>query len=133
MSLKLVTELNDIDRKLLSRALDGFVPDKVFDVHTHLFHSRHFAEEKRPEFLDENRGYGMADFQAAMKLWMPGRQVEGLFFGFPSMGNDRAGENAWVRSQVDVSANSRALVLTAPTDDPAEVRRLMSTGVFVGI
>ncbi len=133
MSLKLVTELNDIDRKLLSRALDGFVPDKVFDVHTHLFHSRHFAEGKRPEFLDENRGYGMADFQAAMKLWMPGRQVEGLFFGFPSMGNDRAGENAWVRSQVDVSANSRALVLTAPTDDPAEVRRLMSTGVFVGI
>ena len=131
--LKLVTDLKDIDRKQRSRALDGFVPDKVFDVHTHLFHSRHFAQGKRPEFLDENRGYGMADFQAAMKLWMPGRQVEGLFFGFPSMGNDRVGENAWVQSQVDVSANSRALVLTAPTDDPAEVRRLMSTGVFVGI
>ncbi len=131
--LKLVTELNDIDRKLLNRALDGFVPDKVFDVHTHLFHTRHFAAGKRPAFLDEDRGYGMADFQAAMRLWMPGRDVEGLFFGFPSTGNDRVGENAWVQSQIDVCTNSRALVLTAPTDDPAEVRRLMGTGVFVGI
>ena len=133
MSLKLVTELNDTDRKLLSRALDGFVPQKVFDAHTHLFHSRNFAEGKRPVFLDEDRGYGMADFQAAMKLWMPGREVEGLFFGYPSAGNDRVGENEWVQSQIDVSTNSRALVLAAPTDDPAEVRRLMSTGVFVGI
>jgi len=133
MSLSLVTELNDTDRRLLHRAIDGFVPERVFDVHTHLFHSRHFAEGKRPVFLDENRGYGMADFQAAMRLWLPGRQVEGLFFGYPSAGNDRAGENSWLQSQVDGSGNSRALVLAAPTDDPAEVRRLLGTGVFVGI
>ena len=133
MSLTLVTELNDTDRKLLHRAIDGFVPDKVFDVHTHLFHSRHFAQGNRPVFLDENRGYGMDDFQAAMRLWLPGRQVDGLFFGYPSAGNDRAGENAWVKSHVDGSTHSRALVLAAPTDDPAEVRKLMSSGVFVGI
>jgi glutamate-1-semialdehyde 2,1-aminomutase len=109
------------------------VPEQVFDIHTHLFHSRHFAAGKRPVFLDEDRGYGMTDFQAAMQLWLPGRQVEGLFFGYPSAGNDRAGENAWVQSQVDASTNSRALVLASPTDDPAEVRRLLSTGKFVGI
>jgi len=133
MPLKLVTELNDTDSKLLHRALDGFVPQKVFDAHAHLFHSRNFADGNRPVFLDEDRGYGMADFQTAMRLWMPGREVEGLFFGYPSAGNDRVSENAWVQSQIDVSTNSRALVLAAPTDDPAEVRRLMSTGVFVGI
>lgn len=133
MSLKLVTELNETDHKLLHRALDGFVPQKVFDAHTHLFHTRHFAEVKRPVFLDEDSGYGMADFQAAMRLWMPGREVEGLFFGYPSAGNDRVGENAWLQSQIDVTSSSRALVLAAPKDDPAEVRRLMSTGVFVGI
>lgn len=133
MSLTLVTKLNDTDYKLLHRAIDGFVPAMVFDVHTHLFHSRHFAEGKRPVFLDENRGYGMADFQEAMRLWLPGREVEGLFFGYPSAGNDRAGENAWLQSQVDGTGNSRALVLAAPQDDPAEVSRLLSTGVFVGI
>jgi glutamate-1-semialdehyde 2,1-aminomutase len=133
MSLHLVTELTDTDRNLLHRAINGFVPAKVFDAHTHLFHSRHFAEGKRPVFLDEDRGYGMADFQAAMQLWMPGREVEGLFFGYPSAGNNRVGENAWLQSQIGVTTNSRALVLAAPTDDPAEVRRLMSMGVFVGV
>ncbi|GEP41945.1 aminotransferase class III-fold pyridoxal phosphate-dependent enzyme [Brevifollis gellanilyticus] len=133
MSLTLVTELNDTDRRLRDRVLNGFVPDEVYDIHTHLFHTRSFAEGRRPTFLDEDRGYGMADFQAAMQLWMPDRKVEGLFFGYPSAGNDRVGENAWVGSQIDASRNSRALVLVAPTDDPAEVRRLMSTGVFIGI
>lgn len=133
MPLKLVTELNDTDRRLLSRALDGFVPARVFDAHTHLFHSRHFAEGKRPSFLDENRGYGLADFHEAMRLWMPGREVDGLFFGYPSAGNDRAGENAWVQSQIDPGTSSRALVLAAPSDDPAEVRRLLGSGMFVGI
>lgn len=133
MPLHLVTELNATDQKLLHRALDGFVPQRVFDVHAHLFHSRHFAPGKRPEFLDPDRGYGIRDFHAAMQLWMPGREVDGLFFGYPSADNDRAGENAWVQSQIDVQSHSRALVLAAPSDDPAEVRRLMSSGVFVGI
>jgi glutamate-1-semialdehyde 2,1-aminomutase len=133
MSLKLVTQLNDMDLKLLHRALEGFVPEQIFDAHTHLFHSRHFAPGNRPGFLDEDRGYGMTDFQEAMQRWMPGRKVEGLFFGYPSAGNDRNGENAWVQSQIDMTTPSRALVLTAPTDDPAEVRRLLSSGVFVGI
>lgn len=133
MPLHLVTELNDTDRRLLHRAIDGFLPRQIFDAHAHLFHSRHFAEGSRPVFLDADRGYGMADFQAAMRLWMPDREVEGLFFGYPSAGNDRAGENAWVASQIDPATRSRALVLAAPEDDPAEVRRRLEGGLFVGI
>ncbi len=134
--IQLVTALNDTDRRLLGKAADGFVPEEVFDVHTHLFHTRHFAAGKRPAFLDEDRGHGMRDFQEAMSRWMPGRKVEGLFFGYPSTGNDRAGENDWVRSQVEPLAGttrSRALVLAAPADDPEEARRLLGTGVFIGI
>jgi len=134
--MRLVTELNSSDQRLLVRALDGFVPERVFDVHAHLYHTRHFAGGKQPVFLDADRGYGLSDFNEAMARWLPQRQVEGLFFGYPSAGNDRAGENAWVQSQVSPvvgSSNSRALVLAAPSDDPAEVRRLVSAGVFVGI
>ncbi len=64
---------------------------------------------------------------------MPGREVEGLFFGYPSPDNDRAGENAWVQSQIDPTSNSRALVLAAPEDNQEQVRRLIATGTFVGI
>ncbi len=136
MSLQLITQLTDTDQRLLHRCLDGFLPQRIYDIHAHLFHSRHFAEGKRPVFLDEDRGYGLRDFDEAMQRWMPSRHVEGLFFGYPSAGNDRAGENAWLREQVEPvvkTSNSRALVLVAPTDDPAEVRRLMASGVFVGI
>src|SRR4051812_19750708 len=136
MPLRLVTELTDTDHRLLAGALEGFVPAQVFDVHTHLFHTRHFVAGNRPVFLEENRGYGRREFDEAMALWMPGREVEGIFFGYPSPGNDRAGENAWLREQIGpgvAQSPSRALVLAAPTDDPHEVRRLLESGVFVGI
>ncbi len=136
MSLQLVTELAESDRQLLERAVDGFVPAEIFDVHAHLFHSRHFAEGKRPAFLEENRGYGLRDFDEAMARWLPRRKVEGLFFGYPSAGNDRTGENAWLHDQVAAgvrSSNNRALILAAPEDEPATVRRMLEGGVFIGI
>jgi glutamate-1-semialdehyde 2,1-aminomutase len=136
MPLRLCTELTDADQRLLHRCIDGFLPQHIFDIHAHLFHSKHFAEGDRPQFLDADRGYGLRDFNEAMARWMPGREVEGLFFGYPSAGNDRAGENGWLDGQISPLAkttNSRALVLAAPQDDPAEVRRLLARGVFVGI
>ena len=136
MPLQLCTQLTAVDEGLLKRCINGFLPVHIFDIHSHLFHTRHFAEGTRPAFLDENRGYGLSDFNEAMERWMPGRKVEGLFFGYPRGGNDRAGENAWLNEQIAPvvgKSNSRALVLAAPKDDPAEVRRLIGTGVFIGI
>ena len=136
MPIELCLQLTDADERMLQRCLAGFLPDRVFDIHTHLFHTRHFAPGTRPAFLGENRGYGLKDFDDAMARWMPGRAVEGLYFGYPRAGNDRAGENAWLREQIAPvvkTTNSRALVLAAPGDDPAEVRRLLASGVFIGI
>jgi glutamate-1-semialdehyde 2,1-aminomutase len=136
MPLQLVTQLNDTDLRLLDRCIDGFLPQRIYDIHAHLYHTRHFAPGTTPAFLDADRGYGLNDFNEAMARWMPGREVEGLFFGYPRGGNDRAGENAWLREQIAPgvpATNSRALVLAAPTDDPAEVRRLIESGVFIGI
>ncbi|MEZ5433843.1 MAG: hypothetical protein R3F31_22295 [Verrucomicrobiales bacterium] len=106
MSFSLVTSLTGTDQRLLHRCLDGFVPDRVYDIHAHLFHTRHFAEGKRPVFLDADRGYGRRDFDEAMARWMPDRVVDGLFFGYPSAGNDRAGENAWLLEQVGASVGT---------------------------
>lgn len=136
MSLGLVTRLTGTDQRLRDRCIEGFLPERIHDIHAHLFHSRHFAEGNRPVFLEENRGYGLPDFNEAMDRWMPGRKVEGLFFGYPSAGNDRAGENAWLREQIEpvvAQGCSRALVLAAPQDDPAGVRQLLKGGVFIGI
>lgn len=133
MSLRVCTELTPADLRLLDRAIEGFLPRQIYDVHTHLTHTRHFAPGTRPGFLEENFGYGMREFHAAMARWMPGRSVEGLFFGFPCRGNDRAGENAWLCQQVAGCGNSRALFLASPDDGVDEVRRWLNQSPFVGI
>jgi glutamate-1-semialdehyde 2,1-aminomutase len=121
---------------LRDRAIDGFLPQRIYDIHAHLSHTRHFAARTRPAFLDEDRAYGLGAFNEAMLRWMPRRAVEGLFFGYPCRGNDRAAENAWLAAQIAAAAekgNSRALVLAAPGDEPAAVARLLDGAPFAGI
>ena len=124
MPFQVCTQPTAADERLLHRAGDGFLPERIYDIHAHLTHTRHFAAGTRPAFLAEDRAYGLRCFAEAMGQWMPGRTVEGLFFGYPCRGNDRGGENAWLRGELAAAAersNSRALVLAAPGDGPAEV------------
>ena len=136
MAISLITQLSTVDEKMVREACDEFVPDKVFDIHTHLFHSRNFAVGKRPEFLAADKGYGMADYRGALGRWLPGREVEGLFFGYPSPGNDRASENDWVASQLEQCPGqrlSRKLALVSPEDGEEAARLLIQERGFNGI
>lgn len=134
--MKLVRTLLDSDRKLIREQIDSFVPAEVFDAHTHFFHTRHFAEGKRPVFLDADRGYGRAEWHEALSRWLPGRRLEGLFFGFPSAANDRVGENEFVAGEVAKfgdNSPTRGLALVSPEDDPGRVRDLVRERGFVGL
>ena len=136
MSLHFCDQLTEADARLVKIRLDDFVPREVFDAHTHLFHSRHFAEGKRPEFVPADTAFGLKRFNETMNRWLPGRVVNGLFFGYPSPGNDRAGENEFVAGEIAAVRNSsvsRALALLAPEDDPAWARQLVAKHCFVGI
>lgn len=136
MSISLVTQLSSADKQMVREACDDFVPEKVFDIHTHLFHSGNFAEGKKPEFLETDTGYGIKDYREALARWLPGRQVEGLFFGYPSPGNDRVSENDWVASQLDQhpeQALSRKLALVSPEDGEEATRKLIEKRGFNGI
>src|SRR4051812_15232028 len=132
-TMQLVTQLTPADLEHVA-SLDSFVPREIFDAHTHLFHTRHFAEGKRPVFLPENTPFGLAEYHAALARWMPGRKVEGLFFPYPSKGNDRRGENAFIAGEMakrDPSSPTRALALAAPEDDPGYLRELLESKTFV--
>ena len=136
MPIRLVQTLTPADERMVREAIEGFVPEEVFDAHGHLFHSRHFAEGRRPVFLEPDTGYGLAEFRAALGRWLPGRKVEGLFFGYPHAGNNRVGENAWVAGQLatlPTDAVSRGLALVAPEDGEEPTRQLMRRHGFIGI
>ena len=136
MPIQLCTALTPADERLVRDATDGFVPAEVFDIHTHLFHTRHFAEGKRPVFLPPDTGFGFADYQMAAARWLPGRKMEGLFFGYPSADNNRAGENEWLAGEIGplrADSNNRALALVAPGDDPGATRRFVREHRFAGL
>jgi glutamate-1-semialdehyde 2,1-aminomutase len=133
--MQLVTQLSPADLEHV-QSLEDFVPREIFDAHTHLFHTRHFAAGNRPVFLPPETAFGLAEYRQALARWMPGRHIEGLFLPYPSKGNDRRGENAFMAGEMAKrpgDSPSRALVLAAPEDDPGYVRELFETKAFVGI
>ena len=136
MAISLIRQLTPDDERMVREATDGFVPEEVIDIHAHLFHSRHFAEGRRPGYLEPDAGHGMSEYLEATCRWLPGRRVDGLFFGFPSVGNDRVGENDWVASQLDEHPEqrlSRKIALVSPEDGPDATRALVKERGFIGI
>ncbi len=92
--------------------------------------------ETAPHSLKPDTGYGLNEYRAALGLWLPGRKVNGLFFGYPSAGNNRVGENEWVASQIAAHPEmplSRKIALVSPADGEEATRRLVKEQGFIGI
>ena len=81
-------EINDLDKKIWNEELSDFVPEKVYDVHTHIYQWQ--------SNLDKNKNTGPYKYQGENFLnvsfdlldkvdnkLMPGRVVERLSFPFP--------------------------------------------------
>ena len=111
------------DRAFYERELASFIPDRVFDAHTHLWHRDHvgFATADKPEVV------GLAEYRELMNGLHPGRRTAALFIPFPSQDRFAAG-NDWVAKHTAADRSCRGLFFVKPDDDPewvrAEVRRL---------
>src|SRR5687768_10740808 len=98
--MRVQTQLLPHDEQLIQSRLRDFVPQRVFDAHAHLLNPAHFAAENPPPF----EGYLDFDaYQSALKRWLPVTQIEGLFFGFPRVGNDRDAINSWMATEIAVA------------------------------
>lgn len=122
-------ELNEVDQRIWRDELDEYVPQRVFDVHTHLY---------RFQFnLDPNRDTGpykkfVGDdwvdvpcelAQAVDAALMPGRTVSRLSFPFPfPYPCDFAASNQWVARESAKDPASASLMLVHPrmSDEEAE-------------
>lgn len=134
--MRLCNQLTSADERMVREATEGFVPEEVYDIHAHIFHSGHFAEGSRPAFLTPDTGYGISEYRSALARWLPGRRVNGLFFGYPSAGNNRVGENEFVASQLAAHPElslSRKIALVSPADGEEATRRLVTEKKFNGI
>lgn len=112
---------------------DGFVPRRVFDIHTHLVRGSDFSEANRPQFVDPDTVLGTQALREGLEAWLPGRELRALCFGVPARGIDRAAVNAWIAAECAAEQSWKALLLAGPKDHPEEVAKALESGGFAGI
>lgn len=132
-------ELNDVDRRIWKEELEQFVPQRVFDVHTHVYRWRFNtdpAKDASPSAALFGRAFPEAD-RALLNAWdaalLPGRQVERLSFGFPfTPGCDFEASNRHAAAQAAGDGRSAALMLVHPTMSPQYLEEQIAAHGFVG-
>ena len=122
--MKLTWELRNEDREFFVTQLEDFVPDRIYDMHAHLWREKDW-EGNPPDIVR------IAPSEITMKIYkesmgwiLPEREVHGLHFAFPAtFPTDPAGANEWVSQQIRKDPLARGQFYVRPSDDPEWVRR----------
>ncbi len=133
-------ELTDLDRRIWLEELDWLVPDRVFDVHTHVYRwefNTDPAKDSGPYADMVGRAWPESTWQlldACDAALLPGRTVERLCFGFPfAPACDLEAANRFAAAQVSGRGLSRALMLVEPSMTAEAVERQIDELGMVGL
>jgi glutamate-1-semialdehyde 2,1-aminomutase len=129
-----VPRIGEQEKQLVHGICEGFVPTRLFDLHAHLLRGDHFPEANRPAYWQKSDLLAAEAYRRVMGDFFGERDWSGLFFGFPSRGNDVEAINEWMTGQVNALGNkSQALYLCKPDADAEAVTAQLLTRRFAGI
>ena len=129
--MELTWEPTDADRELFERELDGFVPDRIYDVHAHLYE---LWQWKKPTILEGGpEKLPLQRYRREIQWITPGRKTHGLFFGGGLHEETFRASNEYVAAQVGQDPASRSLLIVSPHMDPEEVRQEVRRLSMVGL
>jgi len=120
------TDNTAVDREFFERELASFLPDRIFDAHTHLWRKDCVPWSVGVE--PEDCGY--ASYMSAIELIHQGRETKALFIPFVTAENrDKTLlANEWISQEIADDPACRGIFFIRPDDDPEwvrdEVRRL---------
>ena len=131
-------EVTPYDRRIYEEELKDFLPQKILDVHTHVWLDKYLdhkplapGEVKRtvtwPSLVALDNS--IEDLQETYRLMLPGKDVTALMFS-------NSGRSQPANDYVaDASRRSGfpALYFSAPEESPEEVERQIRKGGFLGI
>ena len=117
--------VQDQDLDFFDRELQSFVPDRVYDVHAHLYRERHWRGNAPVQVQIGPSDVTLETYLDHMEWILPGREVHALCFPFPPEHQDfdAAAANEWVSRQIAKDPLARGQFLLRPTDDPEWVRQ----------
>jgi glutamate-1-semialdehyde 2,1-aminomutase len=128
------TVLTATDQMLSASGLSGFLPEEIYDIHTHPYNASHFAPDTF-SFLKNAGVLGCEKHRNALLQYMPVKTIHGLYFGMPHQNDDRPEMNRWVAAEVKEHGTdlSRSLLVASPYDDPEKIASDLRSGLFCGI
>lgn len=133
-------EVTDYDKKVYEEEIRDFVPDKMIDVHCHVWRSCDRGDKKPkpgevkrtvtwPSLVAEDNS--IEDLQETYKLMFPDKEVTPLFFS--STEKETQGVcNAYIRECM-AKTGYPALYYSSPDQSAEELRRMILTGGYLGI
>jgi predicted TIM-barrel fold metal-dependent hydrolase len=127
-----------VDRQFYAEHIRDFVPDRIIDVHTHVWLERFRAPNPTPPLRAVTwssrvaRENSIEDLLESYRLMFPEKQVTPLLFGnVMSREDDADGGNAYVSRNAGCHGFP-ALIFSLPTWDAAELERRIEAGGFIG-
>ena len=134
--MKPVVELNEVDRRVYEEKLRDFLPEKMIDIHTHVWLEDLKKNVKRDRVVSwpslVARENPIEDHIECYKLLFPGKQVTPMIFSSLVNAESADGFNEYVSR----SANKHdlpALLFSVPEWTAEEVERKVREGGFLGI
>jgi len=117
----------EADNAFYQMELASFIPSRIYDAHTHLWHARRAHETEFPEAA------GYKTYRQWIEALHPGRDVAGIFIPVPDLRSKMADANEWIAKEIVYDGRSRGEFFVKPEDDPEwvrhEVRRLKLSGL----
>jgi hypothetical protein len=138
MRLHHVWQYTEVDRRFWEEHLEGFVPRRVFDAHTHVNEPEHRVEEmtdqKRQQYWvnEVAEPIGAAEADRCHRLVFPGREFSCLAFGYPSLEYDIEASNASLQ-QACVERGWHRLAVVRPQWSAAQVARELDQPNVLGV
>jgi predicted TIM-barrel fold metal-dependent hydrolase len=135
-----IFEVTENDRRIYETELKDFLPDKILDVHTHVWLESLTVPESEEKVKRTvtwpslvARDNSLEDLQETYRLMFPGKDVSALMFtsSVHSIESGRA-NNVYV-SEASRRSGWPALYYSHPTQSPDEVEKMIRDGGFVGI
>ena len=129
--------LTDLDRQIFAEEIDPILPQRIFDIHTHVYLSEHIGPNspERPTipFGQLYPSAGWEDLDAADALMLPGREVHRIAFGFPFRDVDFEGINQFTITESRKDPESGAFLLVCPEMSAEFVEQQIVDEGFLGL
>lgn len=117
------------DRFIYEKEIRPFIPDRIFDAHSHLLFNEFHPHLAQTMPLASDPLLGNVDLPWLQEWWsalFPGSAVRGMIMGFPTADVEEAGENAAVAASAHTANLPFALLVrpeASPDDLEADIQR----------